>query len=161
MQSIVANLAPAKGRQDHTTSPSASTSLVWRHRRVHRIPRPTLVTIAKRPSRGRGTAPLIALIWVFRQGHTAAADWHDRQFAHDAHVRFSFWPVGQIGALRSSYGCWRSVKNAAQLPGHAGLWNRLHIFLHDENLRRPQSLGIVRRAEPKGSGDAEKAIDAG
>ena len=28
MQSIVANLAPAKGRQDHTTSPSASTSLV-------------------------------------------------------------------------------------------------------------------------------------
>ena len=37
MQSIVANLTPAKGRQDHTTSPSASTSLVWRHPRVHRI----------------------------------------------------------------------------------------------------------------------------
>ena len=30
MPSIVANLTPAKGRQDHTTSPSASTSLVWR-----------------------------------------------------------------------------------------------------------------------------------
>jgi hypothetical protein len=26
-----------------------STSLVWRHQYVHRIPRPTLVTIAKRP----------------------------------------------------------------------------------------------------------------
>jgi hypothetical protein len=31
-------LAPASGRQDHTTSPSASVSLVSRHRRVHRIP---------------------------------------------------------------------------------------------------------------------------
>ena len=50
MQSIVANLTPAKGRQDHTTSPSALMSLVWRHLRVHRIPHPTLVTIAKRPS---------------------------------------------------------------------------------------------------------------
>jgi hypothetical protein len=50
MQSIVANLAPAKGRQDHATSPSArniTRQLMWR---VHRIPHPTLVTIAKRPS---------------------------------------------------------------------------------------------------------------
>ena len=50
MQSIVANLAPAKGRQDHTTSPSArniTRQLIWH---VHRIPHPTLVTIAKRPS---------------------------------------------------------------------------------------------------------------
>jgi hypothetical protein len=30
MQSIVANLTPAKGRQDHTTSPSASTPFVSR-----------------------------------------------------------------------------------------------------------------------------------
>ena len=29
MQSIVANLTPAKGRQDHTTSPSASTSFAF------------------------------------------------------------------------------------------------------------------------------------
>jgi hypothetical protein len=47
---LLTDLTPAKGRQDHTTSPSASTSLVWQHQRVHRIPRPTLVTIAKRPS---------------------------------------------------------------------------------------------------------------
>jgi hypothetical protein len=33
MQSIVANLTPAKGRQDHTPSPSALMSLVWRHQR--------------------------------------------------------------------------------------------------------------------------------
>jgi hypothetical protein len=50
------DLTPAKGCQDHTTSPSASTSLAWRYLCVHRIPRPTLVTIAKRPSCERGTA---------------------------------------------------------------------------------------------------------
>jgi hypothetical protein len=33
MQSIVANLAPAKGCQDHTTSPSALVPLVVRHDR--------------------------------------------------------------------------------------------------------------------------------
>jgi hypothetical protein len=32
------NLTPASGRQDHTTSPSASALLVVRHIRVHRIP---------------------------------------------------------------------------------------------------------------------------
>jgi len=65
-----ANLTPAPGRQDHTTSPSASASLVRVAYRsltgnppCHRLPRPTLprpphpvptsVTIAKRPSVGR------------------------------------------------------------------------------------------------------------
>jgi hypothetical protein len=42
------NLASASGGQDHTTSPSVSTSLVLRHRYVHRIPRSTFVTT--RPS---------------------------------------------------------------------------------------------------------------
>jgi hypothetical protein len=53
-RSSSANLAPAQGRQDHTISPSAIVSHVRRYDRVHRIPRPTLVTIAKRPSRGGG-----------------------------------------------------------------------------------------------------------
>ena len=38
------NLAPASGRQDHTTSPSAIASLVLRRYDVHRIPHPTSVT---------------------------------------------------------------------------------------------------------------------
>jgi hypothetical protein len=38
MRSIIANLTPASGRQDHTTSPYASVPLVSRHSRVHRIP---------------------------------------------------------------------------------------------------------------------------
>jgi hypothetical protein len=45
-------LTPASRRQDHTTSPSAKRALVSRARRVHRTPRPTFVTIAKRPSKG-------------------------------------------------------------------------------------------------------------
>ena len=43
------NLTPASGRQDHTTSPSASASLALRHQHVHRIPHPTSVAIARTP----------------------------------------------------------------------------------------------------------------
>jgi hypothetical protein len=46
-------LTPASGCQDHTTLPSASSALVSRAISVHRIPRSTSVTIAKRPSVGR------------------------------------------------------------------------------------------------------------
>jgi hypothetical protein len=52
---ISANLTPASGRQDHTTSPSASARFVKRAARVHRIPFPTSVTIASRPSLGNET----------------------------------------------------------------------------------------------------------
>jgi hypothetical protein len=44
------NLAPASGRQDHTTSPYATSDDRLTRGRVHRIPQPTFVTIAKRPS---------------------------------------------------------------------------------------------------------------
>jgi len=56
MRSIIANLAPASGCQNHTTSPSASRAFVFCAARVHRIPHPTSVTIAKRPSCGTGWA---------------------------------------------------------------------------------------------------------
>ena len=49
-ESIGTGLASASRRQDHTTSPSACHALVWRITGVHRIPHPTFVTIAKRPS---------------------------------------------------------------------------------------------------------------
>src|ERR1700691_3349641 len=50
MRSIVANLTPASRHQDHTTSPSAFGAFVSCTGRVHRIPLPTSVTTAKRPS---------------------------------------------------------------------------------------------------------------
>ena len=54
MQSIVANLAPAKGRQNHTTSPSASRAARQAAQPRPSHSNPTLVTVAKRPSiRGR------------------------------------------------------------------------------------------------------------
>jgi hypothetical protein len=44
-----ADLTPASRRQDHTTLPSAFRAFVACAKRVHRIPHPTFVTIAKRP----------------------------------------------------------------------------------------------------------------
>jgi hypothetical protein len=58
-----ADLTPASGRQDHTTSPYAASPFAARLRRarrccVHRIPRPTFVTMAKRPSPGARDGPI-------------------------------------------------------------------------------------------------------
>jgi hypothetical protein len=38
MRSIIANLTPASGRQDHTALPYARVPFVVRHARIHRIP---------------------------------------------------------------------------------------------------------------------------
>jgi hypothetical protein len=72
-----ANLTPASGRQDHTTSPSAGWHVRQRTASVHRIPRPTFVTIAKRPSCGHETAGVLEMIcptakakYFFRRGWT-------------------------------------------------------------------------------------------
>jgi hypothetical protein len=46
---LLASLTPASGRQNHTTSPSASSAFVFRTRSVHRIPHPTFVTIGQTP----------------------------------------------------------------------------------------------------------------
>jgi hypothetical protein len=51
-KTVSADLAPASGRQDHTTSPSARASLVWQHQSVHRIP-PNVRDDGQRPSLGR------------------------------------------------------------------------------------------------------------
>jgi hypothetical protein len=47
MRSIIANLTSASGGQDHATSPSAQGTFVLRAIRVHRIPAPRVVTIAR------------------------------------------------------------------------------------------------------------------
>ena len=45
-----AGLIPASGDRDHAISPSVPASVRQLRRHVHRIPHPTFVTIAKRPS---------------------------------------------------------------------------------------------------------------
>jgi hypothetical protein len=74
-----ANLTPASGRQDHTSSPSAASNARQARRRVHRIP-PRVRDVASRPSEWDGTARDIQLIWVFgkpeyffKRGWTAAS----------------------------------------------------------------------------------------
>jgi hypothetical protein len=49
---VAANLMPASGHQDHTTSPSASGALVRHTIRVHRIP-PRVDDVGQRPSVGK------------------------------------------------------------------------------------------------------------
>ena len=84
-----ATLAPASERQDHTTLPSASRLTRLVNRRVHRIPLPTSVTIAIRPSGGGGTGEKMLVICPTPQARFAATDWHDGQFAHGGHARYA------------------------------------------------------------------------
>src|ERR1700738_4452380 len=77
---IPPSLTPASGRQDHTTSPSASAPFVFGATRVHRTPPPTSVTIAKRPSVWDGMISLYSCfyqtgkrkIFANRTGHGIA-----------------------------------------------------------------------------------------
>jgi hypothetical protein len=55
---------------------------VFRHVRVHPIPLPTFVTIAKRPSCGSGTGKTLPVICPTRQAQLAATHWHDGQISH-------------------------------------------------------------------------------
>jgi hypothetical protein len=59
---LFANLTPASGRQDHTTSPSASAPFVKGAARVHRIPRSTSVTIRETPLCEAGRGELVEMI---------------------------------------------------------------------------------------------------
>src|ERR1700749_751048 len=59
---LLKNLTPASGRQNHTTSPSASHAVRQKRIRAPRIPRPASVTIASRPSCGRETGELVEMI---------------------------------------------------------------------------------------------------
>src|ERR1700730_5675066 len=73
---LLENLTPASGRQDHTTSPSGSAPLVLRRQGVHRIPLPTFVTTAKRPSLSRRDAASKPRFLIFRKRNIFAwGDW--------------------------------------------------------------------------------------
>jgi hypothetical protein len=65
MRSIIANLTPASGRQDHTTSPSALAPFV-KGDFASTASRPASVTIASRPSVGQDNRDK-QVIWARRQ----------------------------------------------------------------------------------------------
>ena len=62
---LIADLTPASGRQDHTTSPSASGALVFSTISVHRIP--LRVRDVRNAPLWDGTAGDIDLIWGERE----------------------------------------------------------------------------------------------
>jgi hypothetical protein len=84
-----ATLAPASERQDHTTLPSAGKLTRLVNCRVHRIPLPTSVTIAIRPSGGGGTGQKMLVICPTPQARFTATHWHDGQFAYGGHARIA------------------------------------------------------------------------
>jgi hypothetical protein len=92
-----ADLIPASGDQDHAAWPSASAPFVLRRPRVHRIPPPRIVTIAKRPSHRGGTGAEYAQVMIFgkRKLWAEAAGGQDR--------------VGEVGEFRRfARAIWRS-----------------------------------------------------
>src|SRR5579863_6339178 len=86
---------PASGHQDHTTSPSALALFVKSAIRVHRIPRPTSVTIAKRPSCRGGTAGISNAVSTKPRSEIFFADGVDR----GATQRGVICPIGKSGRL--------------------------------------------------------------
>ena len=58
---LLADLTPTMGRQNDTTSPSASARFVKRAARVHRIP-PRVDDVAQRPSEGRDRIAILLIL---------------------------------------------------------------------------------------------------
>jgi hypothetical protein len=93
--SVVANLAPASGRQDHTALPSAKRIVRPRKRFAHSTPRPpqsrsAFVTIAIRPS-GERNGLMKRLIWGKSEAECfSGKDW-TTQIALILLGKFLFW----------------------------------------------------------------------
>jgi hypothetical protein len=99
---VFANLAPASERQDHTTSPYVADVIRLLTRRVHRIPQPTFVTIAKRPSARSRDARQGACDLPDKASALPAACWRDGQITHDAHARAARRAIPQCVAPTTS-----------------------------------------------------------
>jgi hypothetical protein len=89
-----ANLTPASGRQDHTTSPSAYARFVKRAISVHRIP-PRVRDDRERPSEGRDGENHTDDSISEKQKDFCKGDW--TRHNSKASGRQSDLPVGQIG----------------------------------------------------------------
>jgi hypothetical protein len=99
---VFTNLAPASERQDHTTSPYVADVIRLLTRRVHRIPQPTFVTIAKRPSARSRDARQGACDLPDKASALPAACWRDGQITHDAHAQAARRVVTRRVAIATS-----------------------------------------------------------
>ena len=156
MRSIIANLTPASGRQDHTTSPSAkafrksrSAVLVplppklWRRpinaarlaspsRPPH--PVPTSVTIAKRPSQWDGIAGNMEVICGKREAkYFFGKDWT----GSISLIRFDKFAVRRKGSTPSA--------RRSSLRRHCERSEAIHFAAQSEIGLLPPSLFELRR----------------
>jgi hypothetical protein len=93
MRNIIANLTPASGRQDHTTSPSAlQVRSSCAPKSVHRIPHPTFVTIAIRPLDSEaGRREVLKMICPTSEAKYFCSDDWTVDSALIAFWKFDFW----------------------------------------------------------------------
>jgi hypothetical protein len=129
-------LAPASGRQDHTTSPSASGSPVKRAARVHRIPL-RVRDVAQRPSVGRDAGKNTHFP-IFRKRNICAWRTDDSNQLESAHkIRFYahaiFCPRRRSIAATSSKIQTESPDDGQISCGRAG-----------KRSRSPQAMGRAR-----------------
>jgi hypothetical protein len=104
MRSIITNLTPAPGRQDHTTSPSASHAVRQKRACVHRIP-PHVRDDRETPLVWGGTARNQPVIWVACEADYFLSDNWTGQISLICHDKSGFPRIG----LRSSFDglrCW-------------------------------------------------------
>jgi hypothetical protein len=136
-----ANLTPASGRQDHTTSPSARCAIVFGTTRVHRIPFPTSVTIAKRPSRGERDARDIDVIWVGGEAKCF--------FQRDWTAEFT-WPATSLICPSGKWGDAEWTRKVPVLASDNRPLNRHQNFV----IRISAALAVDEAAHNSGGGDA-------
>jgi hypothetical protein len=87
MRSIVANFTPASRRQDHAALSSATDAFVLCAICGHRIPHPTSVTIAIRPSWWARDGRISASDLPDEASKTPATQWHDGQISWGQRIR--------------------------------------------------------------------------
>jgi hypothetical protein len=115
-QRLFADLAPASGRQDHTTSPSAFEPLVLRHCRVHRIS-PNVRDDGQRPSLGRDGRS------SRRDLPDALSEIFSRSRLDRLNTKPTDLPVGQIRARARSIPALVSIDHAVSIPAGTRLAN--------------------------------------
>jgi hypothetical protein len=95
-------------------------AFVFRTQSVHRIPRPTSVTIAKRPSvEGHGTAGLMDLIWVKGEGiYFQRKDWTG-SISLIGFDKFAVWRKGALHEIAKNRHLARLLRAHGNSVNHA------------------------------------------
>ncbi len=99
MRSIIANLTPASGRQDHTTLPYAKVPFVVRYVCVHRIPVPRFVTTRNAPQVDRNGKSHTPIFSSEKAKYFSRGGWTN---ARDVESALRDLPVGAKVAAASS-----------------------------------------------------------